>query len=324
MQQAIVFRLGAFILIGLATAAGIYLLSTTHSTSASSGTRENATNFHHSISRVTNGHWEYVDEGNETISQPYTFSRKVCEATGGSFGDCNNPSKHCLQNLMNYAYFDSDGKPYPQFNVHRFRRQMRNKRILFLGPSMIRQQVQALVWTLGHDRVNWEETTYDCTSKRKCMVEEGNITICDQFMGSAATKIYHEGNFTLDHSKRGHGDSSCLLREENLNDMGKFDLVIIQSISWWTNLANNLGSSESPPQWVNKMIPTIYYDTMEVLLSSVSQHAKTVLVLGQIGTRCKNKTAPEPYLVEKIPNQYGWGTAPKLWDTSLNLIQERA
>ena len=78
---------------------------------------------------------------------------------------------------MNYAYFDSDGKPYPQFNVHRFRRQMRNKRILFLGPSMIRQQVQALVWTLGHDRVNWEETAYDCTSKRKCMVEEGNITI---------------------------------------------------------------------------------------------------------------------------------------------------
>ena len=111
MQQTIAFKLGAFILIGLATVAGIYpLFKQTGSDPIASSGRENATNFHHtSVSRVTNGHWEYVDEGNETISQPYTFSRKVCEATGGDSGDCNNPSQHCLPNLMNYVYFDSDG-----------------------------------------------------------------------------------------------------------------------------------------------------------------------------------------------------------------------
>ena len=32
--------------------------------------------------------------------------------------------------------------------------------------------------------------------------------------------------------------------------------------------------------------------------------------------------APEPFSVNKIPNQYGWGIAPTLWETALTMIED--
>jgi len=137
-----------------------------------------------------------------------------------------------------------------------------------------------------------------------------------------ATKIYHEGNYTLDHSLRGHGDSSCLLRDDVIDKLAEFDYVFVQSVAWWTNLKKHLNSSTSPREWVQKMTPIMYYDAISALLSRLSSQTKTFFVLGQVGTSCKNKTEPEPYVIENISDQYGWDMAPKLWDTALAVIKE--
>jgi len=201
---------------------------------------------------------------------------------------------------------------------------MRNSRIIFVGSSLVRQQVQALVWTLGHNEVNWEKTGSTCSSQRLCMLDAiGNITICHRFMGSMATKIYHEGNFTLDHHLRGPGDSSCLLHDEMIVEFNEFDLAFVQGTAWFAGLPRVLNSSSSPFEWVSRMVPKVYYDAMNAFLSKVSRRTKTVFVLGQTGTKCANKNAPEPFSMDNIPNSYGWQLAPKLWNVSLSLIQQK-
>ncbi len=233
---------------------------------------------------------------------------------------------------MNWVYVDKDSKQYPRFDVVGFRRNMRNRRILFLGSSLIRQQIQALVWTLGHDEVMWkiadlatEKSFPSCSTRRYCMVDgKSNITLCYQFMGSMATKIYHEGNYTLDHHLRGHGDSSCLLRNKMITEFNNFDLLFVQNHAWYISLGRYLDSPMSPSAWVSTIIPELYHDAMGSFLSKVSQRTKTILVLGQVGTDCANKVEPEPFIRENIPNRYGWDLAPTLWDTSISLLQNEA
>jgi hypothetical protein len=151
----------------------------------------------------------------------------------------------------------------------------------------------------------------------------GNITICYRFMGSMATKIYHEGNFTLDHRLRGRGDSSCLLHDEMIVEFDDFDLAVVEgSIAWFSGLPRLLNSSSSPFDWVERMVPELYHDAMGTYLSKVSQRTKTVFVLGQTGTICANKSVPEPFSVDNIPHSYGWNIGPKLWNASLTLIRE--
>ena len=128
---------------------------------------------------------------------------------------------------------------------------------------------------------------------------QSNITICLQFLGSMATKIYQEGNYTLDHSLRGHGDSSCLLRDDMIAGLNEFDVAFVQEVAWWTNLKNILDSPTSPSEWISKMVPMMYYDAMEALLSKLSQRTKTVFVLGQTGVDCKNKSK---YVFERLNN----------------------
>lgn len=282
----------------------------------------NRTSSGYNANRADGGHWEF----RQNVSPPYNFSQQVCEASYLHEGDCTK-TKTCPSDLMNWIYIGNDNKPYPKFDVEGFRRNMRNSRIIFIGPSMMRQQVQALAWTLGYERLDWNTTRppkdvgTNCTAARSCFVDEkSNVTICHQFMGSMATKIYHRGNYTLDHSLRGHGDSSCLLSDEMIAEFHDFDLVFVQSVSWWTNLKNLLDSPTSPREWVSKMVPKMYYDAMNSLLSKISERSKTVFVLGQIGVDCQNKTAPEPF--KSIPDKYGWNLAPKLWDTALTLIEE--
>ena len=122
--------------------------------------------------------------------------------------DCTK-SEYCRKDLMNWRYIDRNGTPYPQFDVAGFREKMKNKRIVFVGSSLVRQQVQALVWTLGHTNVKWDKVKPEianCTATRYCFTDlQDRSTICYQFMGSMATQIYHEGNYTLDHSQRGQG-----------------------------------------------------------------------------------------------------------------------
>jgi len=228
---------------------------------------------------------------------------------------------------MNWAYIGEDNEPYPRFDVKGFRRKMEGKRILFMGSSMVRQQVQALVWTLGHEKFEWEKVRLpgevNCTTSRMCLIDmESNITICYQFLGSMATKIYQERNFTLDHSLRGYGDSSCVLHDQMIAEFNEFDLVFVQSVAWWLNLKRVLNSDTSPMEWVAKMTPIMYYDAMRDLLSKISQETQTVFVLGQTGVGCINKTLPESFAIRDVPSNYGWNDASKLWDTSLKLIQE--
>mmetsp|Transcript_32508 Transcript_32508/g.55393 ORF Transcript_32508/g.55393 Transcript_32508/m.55393 type:complete len:259 (+) Transcript_32508:2-778(+) len=208
---------------------------------------------------------------------------------------------------------------------------MKNKRIIFVGPSLIRQQVQALVWTLGHETVDWVKTAppkrkryRNCAAGRRCMTDmKSNITMCHQFLGSMATKIYHEGNHTLDHSLRGHGDSSCLLHNKMIADISLFDVVFVQEVSWFTSVVRTLNSTTSPSEWISNMLPQMYYDAMSKFLSKISEKTKTVFVLGQIGADCENKTVPEPSFDPiQIPDKYGWRLAPKLWNTALTLIEK--
>lgn len=209
---------------------------------------------------------------------------------------------------------------------------MRNHRIMFVGPSMVRQQVQALVWTLGHEHVDWDSSNptleylqhNNCTAKRHCMIDaKDNITICYQFLGSMATRVYREGNYTLDHSLRGHGDSSCLLGDKMIQDIAQHDLVFVQTLAWWTNLKMLLESPTSPSRWVAEMTPRVYYDAVGDFLSKVSKQTKTVFVLGQTGSDCENRTAPQPYFdVNRIGSQYGWNLAPRLWNASLAAIRD--
>jgi len=249
-------------------------------------------------SRLSSGHWEYVDRVADTFP-PYTYDHNVCMATALHQGDCNKTSNYCRSNLMNWNYIGKDNEPYPRFDVDGFRRKMRNTRIVFIGPSMIRQSVQSLVWALGFKNIAWNTTGKDgCSATRMCVNDvKSNITICYQFMGSMATKIYHEGIYTLNHSLRGFGDSSCLLHDESIAELNEFDVVFVQEVAWWTNLHNLLDSPTSPSEWVQKMVPTMYYDAMKVLLSKISQQTKTVFVLGQTGIPpCVNKS--ESYCFE--------------------------
>ena len=130
---------------------------------------------------------------------------------------------------------------------------------------------------------------------------KGNIKICLQFMGSMATKVYTERNFTLDHSLRGHGDSSCLLKDKMIAEISEFDVAFVQEVAWWTNLGQRLDSPSSPSEWVSKMIPKMYYDSMHTFLTKLSQRTKTVfVVLGQIRANCKNKSECFVYLRPRV------------------------
>jgi len=109
-----------------------------------------------------------------------------------------------------------------------------------------------------------------------------------------------------------------------IDELVKFDLVFVQgSIAWFSSLPLKLNSTSSPDQWVGRMLPLVYYDAMDALLSKISQQTKTVFVLGQTGTSCANKSAPEPFNVGDIPGTYHWNLGPKLWDVSLTLIREK-
>jgi hypothetical protein len=208
---------------------------------------------------------------------------------------------------------------------------MQNRRILFLGDSTIRQQVQALVWTLGHDKVEWDKiprfklvkSNSTCPAIRECMIDDtSNTTICRQFMGSMATKIYQQDNFTLDHSLRGDGDTSCLLDDEMIYILGGFDLVFVQGVVWFANLPLQLKSQSSPKEWVQSMVPVLYRDAMEGLLTKLSKRTKTVITLGQVGSDCINKTVPDPAFSSlNIPNLYGWKLGPVLWNATLDIIK---
>lgn len=271
-------------------------------------------------SSLVGGHWEYAKD----IPPPYTFSPQVCEASCLDKGDCKK-TKTCATSLMNWVYIGNNNKPYPRFDIDGFRRKMRNSRIVFIGPSIVRQQVQALVWTLGLENITWasKQGMDNCTASRECTSEvKSNITICYQFLGSMAAKVYHDGNYTLDHSLRGHGDSSCLLRDKMIAELNEFDLAFVQTVAWWTRLPRILDAPTSPSKWVSKMLPTVYYDAVTTLLSKLSRQTKTVFVLGQIGTKCVNKTTPVPFSVDEIPTKYSWNLAPRLWNTSLSLIQK--
>jgi hypothetical protein len=199
---------------------------------------------------------------------------------------------------------------------------MRNKRIVFVGDSTMRQQVQALVWTLGHEVVQWKKMRTCHSSSRYC-TNHNSITICLQNMGSMAKQVYHEGNYTLDHSRRGQGDSSCLLRDQVIDQLSSFDFVFVQGVVWWAGLPRLLNSTSSPANWVSDMIPTVYHDAMEAFLSKLSVRTKTILVLGQVGTDCRNKTEPELFSQDVVDSIYGWDLGAQLWDVSLDIIKER-
>jgi hypothetical protein len=98
-----------------------------------------------------------------------------------------------------------------------------------------------------------------------------------------------------------------------LND--KFDVLFVQSLAWYTDLGRALDSPKSPSTWVSTVVPTLYYDAMVSFLSKVSRRTKTILVLGQVGTNCKDKTEPEAFHRENM--------APSLWDASISEIREK-
>ena len=104
--------------------------------------------------------------------------------------------------------------------------------------------------------------------------------------------------------------------------ISSFDVVFVQSIAWWTALGTVLDSPTSPKKWVEKMLPTVYYDAMKELLTKISRKTETVLVLGHIGVNCVEKTLPESFDVDHIPPTHGWHLATKFWNTSLNLVLE--
>ena len=104
-----------------------------------------------------------------------------------------------------------------------------------------------------------------------------------------ATRIYQEGNFTFEHHQRGNGDSSCLLHD--LTEFDEFDVAIIQgSMAWYGGILQMMNSSSSPYDWLQKVIPLVYRDAMDALLTEASRRTKTVFVLGKIGTNCTGKS----------------------------------
>jgi hypothetical protein len=272
---------------------------------------------------VLGGHWEYSNK----VAAPYQFLPEVCDKSYLHKGDCIKTIS-CPKTLMNWQYVTANNGPYPKFDVKGFRSKMRNKRIVFVGDSTARQQVQALVWTLGHTRVKWEHTkSNSCSTNRLCMTDKpGNITICYQTMGSMSTKIYREGDYTFDHSLRNSkgdtGDSSCLLYGKLTNELAGYDLVLVQGITWWLGLPRVLNSTTSPYEWLSKIVPTVYKDAIGKLLANLADRTKTVLVLGQVGTACGNKTAPEEFDPANIPDDYGWSLAPEMWHTLLDYLDE--
>jgi len=268
------------------------------------------------------GYWVQSDE----FPPPYTFSEQICKQTYLDKDDCLKTAKFCTSSdLMNWVYIKG-GKPYPRFNATGFLQKMENKSVMFVGSSLMRQQVMALMWTLDYRTIKWKTTkpkNKNCTTRRFCFTDtKHNITFCYQFMGTIATKLYHEGNYTLDHSLRGHGDSSCLLEDSNIDVISSFDLVFVQSIAWWTKLGDVLDSPTSPKEWVEKMLPTVYYDAMKDLLTRISRKTQTVFVLGHIGVDCEGKTLPEPFYFDRIRPDHGWDSAPKYWDASSYLLLE--
>jgi hypothetical protein len=157
------------------------------------------------------------------------------------------------------------------------------------------------------------------------MVDElSNIKICYQHMGTMATKMYLDGNYTLVHSSKIDGDTSCLLYDKTIAEFSKFDLVFVQGVVWWAGLPKVLNSTTSPFDWIAGIVPTVYKDAMGALLSKISQRTKTILVLGQVGTSCRNKTEPEQYSLDGIPDLYNWNLAPRMWNSLLGVIAERA
>ncbi|KAL3773398.1 hypothetical protein ACHAWO_003689 [Cyclotella atomus] len=276
-----------------------------------------------SVNTVAGGHWEYI----ERIDAPYNYSDEVCNATFIRGSDCNGAS--CPKNLMNWKYHDSSNEPYPTFHVDGFREHMRNKQIMFLGDSTMRQQVQALVWTLGYKIVNWNNRSLG-KMNFYCMIDQiGNVTICYQFMGSMATKVYRDGNYTLDlkdykleFSFMAERETSFLLEDETINDLAVFDIVFIQGVAWFAGIPGFYNSPTSPRKWIDEILPELYRDVWEVLLTKLSDKTKVVLTLGQTGTSCENKTVPEPYYPELIPNKYSWVISPKLSNLSLDIIKD--
>jgi DNA polymerase III alpha subunit (gram-positive type) len=134
------------------------------------------------------GHWEHV----YNITPPYQYTSQLCAATRIETTDCKK-TNNCPTGLMDWVYVVDDenstsgsGKRYPKFDVDSFCKNMHNKRILFLRSSLVRQQVQALVWTLGHSELQWKKSKParehgfgSCTTPRYCMLEEpSSITIC--------------------------------------------------------------------------------------------------------------------------------------------------
>ena len=227
---------------------------------------------------------------------------------------------------------------YPKFDVNGFRKNMRDRSVLFLGSSLVRQQFVALVWTLGHTNIQWAKTTNmspeTCSSEQRCMYDiKGNITLCYRFMGYIAIGPIIEHNYTLNHQFGGQGDSSCLLNDTMMQQMNQFDLAFVQgSVMCFARLPALLNSTSSPMEWISKKLPLLYHDAMEGLLSKLSQRTKTVFVLGQGGLRCVNTTRPEPFredieyklaATRDVGSKYGWMQVPKLQTTSLNMIHDK-
>jgi hypothetical protein len=262
------------------------------------------------------GHWEY----NQSISPPYIYSSEVCNNTCIKDADCTKTeSPSCPDSLMNWQFMSSDGTAYPKFNVDGFRNAMRNKSIVFVGDSIVRQQVTALTWNLGHQKVKWESPQNDRCTKRICMKDTiGNITICLQTMHVMLTQEYSEGNLTL--ARGFNDDSSCVL--ELTAKLSDYDLVFVQGMAHFQSLANHHHSSSAPLGWIAELTPLVYKDAMGKLLSDLSEKTRTVLVLGQIATSCWNKTEPEEFHLFEIPSQWGMDRAPKMWAALLNYLDE--
>lgn len=278
------------------------------------------------FSTTRGGHWEFHPE---IDSPPYRYSQRMCEATVMHPGDCNEAK--CLPNLMNWIYYlrgdDTHKKVYPKFDVTEFRRRMYGKKLLFIGTSLMRQQVEALAWTLGHEHIRWKNDWRPyfgkCTTVRSCFTDTpSKMTICFQFLGSMATHIYSDGNYTLDHSLRPEGDSSCLLSNPMMKRMKRYDVVFVQSLAWYVAIPSVLKSDTCPEAWAETVLPQLYADSMQALLSKLSQSTKTVFVLGHIGTDCANKTEPESYDAEQTPSLYGWNLSPKLSSAALQMIAQ--
>jgi len=163
---------------------------------------------------------------------------------------------------MNWVYKDDTNTTYPKFDVNGFRNNMRDRSILFLGLSLVRQQFVALVWTLGHTNIQWAQTTNmspeTCSSEQRCMSYDikGNITLCYRFMGYIARGPIIEHNYTLNHQLGGEGDISCLLNDTMMQQMNQFHLAFVQgSVMWFARLPALLNSTSSPIEWISKKLP---------------------------------------------------------------------